>query len=151
MWVRVAITFLLLLLPTALHAQAEPEQQLAGRRGRIEGLLIQIEIDAHCLEVLDRIEQVDQRPTDPITTSNLRRLASLSFNPGVRQPMLHASASLCGSGRPHPSAERSDEVVNYCPHAPAKGIVAGSSVGPLRGRHRTPPQICAAASALRTG
>jgi hypothetical protein len=78
------------------------EQQLARRRGGVDVLLIQAEIDADLLEVLNRAEQVDQRSAEPIigrrhTTSNLRRLASLSMasSPGrlslPLEPLMPAS------------------------------------------------------------
>src|SRR5262245_34786649 len=38
------------------------EQQLAGRGSGIDRLLIKVEVDADRLEMLDRAEQVDQRP-----------------------------------------------------------------------------------------
>jgi len=60
------------------------EQQLALWRGRVEMLLIEVEVDADPLEVLDRVKQVDQGPSQPVdrpgqTTSNRRRPASLSM------------------------------------------------------------------------
>src|SRR5262245_39601235 len=42
------------------------EQQLAMWRGRIEMLLIEIEVDADSLEVLDCLQQVSQGPPQPV-------------------------------------------------------------------------------------
>jgi hypothetical protein len=36
------------------------ENELAHRRRRVDGLLIQIQIHAACFEVLDRVEQVNE-------------------------------------------------------------------------------------------
>src|SRR5262245_775146 len=42
------------------------EEQLASGRGRVEVLLLQIQIHTYCLEMLDGAEKVDQRPPEPI-------------------------------------------------------------------------------------
>src|SRR5262245_14423007 len=42
------------------------EEQLALWRGRVEVLLIEVEVNADGLQVLDRVEEVDQRTAEPI-------------------------------------------------------------------------------------
>ena len=67
------------------------------------------------------------------------------------QPMMRASASLCGSGRPHPSAERRDEVLNYCPHAPRQGDRRGIQRGTFarKASYSAPNLCCSVRSSYR--
>ena len=67
------------------------------------------------------------------------------------QPMMRASASLCGSGRPHPSAERRDEALNYCPHAPRQGDSRGIQRGTFarKASYSAPNLCCSVRSSYR--
>jgi hypothetical protein len=42
------------------------KHELSHRRGRVDRLLIQAQIDVDCLKVLDRAKQVNERASEPI-------------------------------------------------------------------------------------
>ena len=67
------------------------------------------------------------------------------------QPMIRASANLCGSGRPHPSAERRDEALNYCSHAHRQGDSRGIQRGTFarKASYSAPNLGCSVRSSYR--
>ena len=42
------------------------KHKLSHRRGRVDGLLVQVEIDADGLKVLDHAKQIDERASDAV-------------------------------------------------------------------------------------